>query len=83
MKLDLFFDKKSKNTEINEVQVKSILNKHKRRDSWSLLDYTLNPFTGCEFNCLDLTNNVTFYLIPRDCLVHPGHRLLVRVFKVN
>ncbi|MGZ7108176.1 MAG: radical SAM protein [Methanobacterium sp.] len=52
MKLDQFFEQNSKKTEINEIQVKSILNKHKRRDSWSLIDYTLNPFKGCEFNCL-------------------------------
>jgi DNA repair photolyase len=55
MKLDLFLNKKSeniKNIEINEIQVKSVLNKHKRRDSWSLIDYTLNPFTGCSYNCL-------------------------------
>jgi DNA repair photolyase len=35
-----------------EVQVKSILNKTKRRDPWFLDDYTLNPYSGCSFNCL-------------------------------
>ncbi len=41
-----------KSSKINKIQVKSILNKHKKRDSWFLIDYTLNPFTGCAFNCL-------------------------------
>lgn len=37
---------------INEIHVKSILNRHKKRDSWFLLDYSLNPYLGCSFNCL-------------------------------
>lgn len=37
---------------MNAIQVKSILNKTKRRDAWFLDDYTLNPFSGCSFNCL-------------------------------
>jgi len=36
----------------HEIQVKSILNKTKRRDPWFLDDYTLNPYSGCSFNCL-------------------------------
>src|SRR5882672_9052733 len=35
-----------------EIQVKSILNKTKRRDPWFLDDYTINPYSGCSFNCL-------------------------------
>lgn len=35
-----------------EKQVRSILNKTKRRDSWFLDDYTINPYSGCSFNCL-------------------------------
>ena len=34
------------------IQTKTILNKTKRRDSWFLDDYTLNPYSGCSFNCL-------------------------------
>lgn len=34
------------------ITVKSILNKTKRRDPWFLDDYTVNPFSGCSFNCL-------------------------------
>ena len=35
-----------------EIQSKSILNKTKRRDPWFLDDYTVNPYSGCSFNCL-------------------------------
>lgn len=34
------------------IQPKTILNKTKRRDRWFLDDYTLNPYSGCSFNCL-------------------------------
>jgi DNA repair photolyase len=34
------------------ITVKSILNKTKKRDSWFLDDYTINPYSGCSFNCL-------------------------------
>ena len=33
-------------------QVKSVLNKHKQRDSWFLDDYSVNPYEGCSCNCL-------------------------------
>ena len=33
-------------------EVKSILNKHKKRDGWFLDDYSINPYEGCGFNCL-------------------------------
>ena len=35
-----------------EIEIKSILNKTKRRDPWFLDDYTLNPYSSCSFNCL-------------------------------
>lgn len=34
------------------IQAKSILNKTKKRDAWFLDDYTINPYSGCSFNCL-------------------------------
>lgn len=34
------------------IQIKSILNKTKKRDAWFLDDYTINPYSGCSFNCL-------------------------------
>ncbi len=37
---------------MNEVIAKSILNKTKKRDPWFLDDYTVNPYSGCSFNCL-------------------------------
>lgn len=35
-----------------EKKVKSVLNKLKSQDDWFLLDYTLNPFMGCDLNCI-------------------------------
>ena len=36
---------------IDYKEVSSILNKHKKRDSWFLDDYSINPYEGCGFNC--------------------------------
>jgi DNA repair photolyase len=36
----------------HRIQVATILNKTKRRDPWFLDDYTINPYSGCSFNCL-------------------------------
>lgn len=35
-----------------EIEVKTILNKTKRRDPWFLDDHTLNLYSSCSFNCL-------------------------------
>lgn len=43
---------KIKRHDIDKINVKSILNKHKKRDAWFLNDYTLNPYYGCSVNCL-------------------------------
>lgn len=37
---------------VKEVKVKSVLNKLKKQDDWFLVDYTVNPFMGCAFNCI-------------------------------
>ena len=37
---------------MNEIEVKSILNKHKKRDEWFLGNYTLNPYAGCSIGCI-------------------------------
>src|SRR5882724_13686256 len=37
---------------VTEKQVKSVLNKHKKRDSWFLDEYSVNPYEGCSCNCL-------------------------------
>ena len=37
---------------MKEIQIKSILNKHKKRDDWFLDDYSVNPYSGCSFNCI-------------------------------
>ena len=34
------------------ITVKSVLNKTKKRDTWFLDDYTLNPYSSCSYNCL-------------------------------
>jgi len=36
----------------NAITTKTILNKTRRRDPWFLDDYTINPYSGCSFNCL-------------------------------
>lgn len=36
----------------HHIEVNSLLNKTKRRDPWFLDDYTINPYSGCSFNCL-------------------------------
>ncbi|MES1217248.1 MAG: radical SAM protein [Bacteroidota bacterium] len=36
---------------VHEKIVKSVLNKHKQRDSWFLDDYSVNPYEGCSCNC--------------------------------
>lgn len=35
-----------------EIEVRSVLNKAKKRDIWFLDDYTFNPYSSCSFNCL-------------------------------
>lgn len=35
-----------------EIEVTSVLNKSKKRDSWFLSDYTFNAYSSCSFNCL-------------------------------
>lgn len=37
---------------LHQKQVKSVLNKHKKRDPWFLDDYSVNPYEGCSCNCL-------------------------------
>jgi DNA repair photolyase len=32
---------------ITPIVVKSVLNKHKKRDSWFLDEYSINPYQGC------------------------------------
>ncbi len=42
----------NKGTALKEIKVKSVLNKHRKRDSWFLDDYSVNPYVGCSFNCI-------------------------------
>ena len=36
---------------ITSKTVTSVLNKHKKRDTWFLDDYSVNPYEGCSCNC--------------------------------
>ena len=40
------------NKVVNRIEAKSILNKQKKRDSWFLVDYSVNPYQGCPFGCI-------------------------------
>jgi DNA repair photolyase len=37
---------------VREIKVKSVLNKQKHADDWFLSGYSINPFSGCSFNCV-------------------------------
>jgi DNA repair photolyase len=37
---------------VRELHVKSVLNRLKKRDSWFLVEYSLNAYEGCAFNCI-------------------------------
>jgi DNA repair photolyase len=37
---------------VNEINVKTLLNKNKTRDNWFLGNYTLNPYVGCSMDCI-------------------------------
>src|SRR5213594_2981677 len=37
---------------VREVQVKSVLNRRKKRDEWFLDNYSINLYEGCPINCL-------------------------------
>ena len=37
---------------VNRINVKTILNKSKKRDEWFLGKYTLNPYAGCSMACI-------------------------------
>lgn len=36
---------------VSNILVKSVLNKLKKQDRLFLMNYTVNPFMGCSFNC--------------------------------
>ncbi|MGE5465369.1 MAG: hypothetical protein ACM3PB_00555 [Betaproteobacteria bacterium] len=38
--------------QMERIAVKSVLNKHKSRDSWFLEEYSTTPYRGCQFNCV-------------------------------
>lgn len=37
---------------VQKIKVKSVLNKQKYADDWFLSNYSINPYSGCSFNCV-------------------------------
>lgn len=37
---------------MHKIKVKSVLNKQKYADDWFLSGYSINPYSGCSFNCV-------------------------------
>lgn len=37
---------------VRQIQVKTLLNRHRKRDEWFLDDYSINPYSSCYYNCL-------------------------------
>lgn len=37
---------------VRKIKVRTALNIHKYRDKWFLDDYSVNPYSGCSFNCV-------------------------------
>lgn len=37
---------------VRKIKVKSVLNKQKYVDDWFLSGYSINPYSGCSFNCV-------------------------------
>ncbi len=37
---------------VAEVEARSVLNRHRRRDGWFLDDYSVNPYYGCPLGCV-------------------------------
>ena len=62
---------------IKEITVKSILNKHKKRDEWFLDDYSLNPYKNCQFNC------IYCYIHGSKYGEHIGNELAVKINAPN
>lgn len=37
---------------VKEIRVRSVLNRQKHTDDWFLSGYSINPYSGCSFNCV-------------------------------
>ena len=72
-------------------EVKSILNKHKKRDNWFLDDYSINPYEGCGFNCTYCYVHGSKYgenlaekiVIKKDAAAILDKQLAIRAKKMN
>ena len=54
---------------VREVSVRTVLNRHRRRDEWFLDDYSVNPYRLCEFNCVYCYIHGGRYGAPRELTV--------------
>jgi DNA repair photolyase len=69
---------------VPEIKVKSVLNKQKHVDDWFLTGYSLNPYSGCSFNCVYCYTRGSIYgehQMPGLAVKINGPEVLVRQLK--
>ncbi|NYT18360.1 MAG: radical SAM protein [Methanobacteriales archaeon] len=67
-----------------KIKVKSVLNKQKHVDDWFLSGYSLNPYSGCSFNCVYCYTRGSKYgehQVPGLAVKINGPEVLVRQLK--
>lgn len=69
---------------VRKIKVKSVLNKQKHVDNWFLTGYSLNPYSGCSFNCVYCYTRGSKYgehQVPGLAVKINGPQVLVRQLK--
>jgi DNA repair photolyase len=69
---------------VRKIKVKSVLNKQKHADNWFLTGYSLNPYSGCSFNCVYCYTRGSKYgehQVPGLAVKINGPQVLVRQLK--
>jgi DNA repair photolyase len=69
---------------VREIKVKSVLNKQKHVADWFLTGYSLNPYSGCSFNCVYCYTRGSIYgehQVPGLAVKINGPEVLVRQLK--
>ncbi len=69
---------------VRKIKVKSVLNKQKHVDNWFLTGYSLNPYSGCSFNCVYCYTRGSKYgehQVPGLAVKINGPEVLVRQLK--
>jgi DNA repair photolyase len=64
---------------INEIEAKSILRKHKKTDSWFLSSYGMNLYRGCTHNCVYCDGRAEGYYVEGEF----GHDVAVKVNAID